>query len=78
VRLLFRAGLLRLDQSGQISFRPGLTTSEVADRLGSSVFMQLARRFDEITYGHRPATSVDVAEARAGWQQLLSPVVSRL
>jgi hypothetical protein len=77
VRLLFRAGLLRLDQAGQISFQPGMATSEVADRLDSPVFTQLARRFDEITYGHRPATSVDVAEARAGWQQLLSPVMSR-
>ena len=75
LRLTFRAGLLRLDETGQIRYRPGLTSAEVAELLASPEFEVLARRFDEVVYGHRTATADDFALARQGWQQLLNPAV---
>lgn len=77
LRLTFRAGLLRLDETGQIRYRPGLTSSEVAELLASPEFEALARRFDEVVYGHRTATADDFAVARQGWQRLLNlPVLA--
>jgi hypothetical protein len=72
VRLRFRAGLLRLDESGRIKYRPGLTGAEIEDLLQSPVFDTLARRFDEIVYGRQPASSDDYTEAVAGWRSLLA------
>lgn len=75
VRLRFRAGLLRLDESGRIKYRPGLTGAEIEDLLQSPVFDMLARRFDEIVYGRQPASPDDYAEAVAGWRSILAVTV---
>ena len=72
VRLRFRAGLLRLDESGRIKYRPGLTGAEIEELLHSPVFETLARRFDEIVYGRQHASSDDYTEAVAGWRVLLA------
>jgi hypothetical protein len=76
VRLTFRAGLLRLDERGRIRYWPGLTSAEIAELLASPDFEVLARRFDEVVYGHRTAAAVDFANARQGWDQLLNVPVS--
>jgi hypothetical protein len=75
VRLLFRGGLLRLDEQGKIPFRPGLTRSEIEVLLRSSHFELLATRFDEIVYGGKLAGPVDYEQARAGWAALLAEPV---
>ncbi len=71
LRLRFRAGLLRLDRLGAIELRPGLTNSAAARRLRSRRFDGLARNFDEVAYGGRPATPADLAESRSEWPDLL-------
>jgi len=76
LRLTFRAGLLRLDESGRIRFWPGLTSAEVAELLASTQFEALARRFDEVVYGHRIASADDFSQARQGWDGLLQEPVS--
>jgi hypothetical protein len=71
VRLRFVAGLLRLDRAGVISYRPSLTTGQLVGRVPSADFGDLARAFDEIAYGGRPAAGADVDSARAGWPRVL-------
>jgi hypothetical protein len=67
VRLRFQAGLLRLDARGLIEYRPSLGTAAVARRLRSPDFDRVARDFDDIVYGGRPAGAADAAAAREGW-----------
>ncbi len=71
VRLRFKAGLLRLASAKAIAWRPSLTSGQVARRIRSATFADLARSFDEIVYGHRPPTTEDVAAARTGWPRVL-------
>lgn len=71
IRLLFGAGLLRLDERGIIEARPSLTVSEAARRLRMPTFHELAHRFEEIVYGNRAPTPEDVRAVREGWQQVL-------
>ncbi|HUO46258.1 MAG TPA: DUF4129 domain-containing protein [Acidimicrobiia bacterium] len=78
VRWRFRAGLLRLDERGRIRYQPGLTSSEVSQLLISPEFEILARRFDEIVYGHQAASSVDDEQARQGWDRLLAAAPSEV
>jgi hypothetical protein len=72
VRLRFRAGLLRLHDRGVIDYQPSLTTSEVRALLGSDTFDELARAFEQIAYGRRPARPPDVAAARADWPKVVA------
>jgi hypothetical protein len=67
LRLRFQAGLLRLAGTGVLRLRPGLTNAAVRRTLRSPRFDELARHFDEVAYGGRPATATDVAAARAAW-----------
>jgi hypothetical protein len=71
VRLRFQAGLLRLDELGVLAYRPSLPNAAVARRLDSPVFDALARRFEEVAYGGRPAEPADAGEARDAWQRVL-------
>ncbi len=71
VRLRFRAGLLRLDETGAIAFRPSITSGEVRRRLHLRDFELLALDFDEIAYGGRPASAPDVERARLGWPRVV-------
>ncbi|HYH51587.1 MAG TPA: DUF4129 domain-containing protein [Acidimicrobiia bacterium] len=67
LRLRFRAGLIRLDETGAVRLRPGLTNAAVRRVLRSPRFDQLAGDFDEVAYGGRPATADDLSTARAAW-----------
>jgi hypothetical protein len=67
VRLRFRAGLLRLARAEVVPPRPSVTTAEVRRVLRLSEFDRVARDFDEIVYGRRPARAEDVETARRVW-----------
>ncbi len=67
LRLRFRAGLLRLDRRGAISFRPSISTREVQRALRSKEFDGLAATFDDVVYGGRAPAPEDIAAARADW-----------
>jgi len=71
VRLLFRAGLLRLARAQVIPARDSLTTGDVRRLLASPEFDRIGISFDEIAYGRRRATDADSRSARDAWSQLL-------
>lgn len=71
IRLRFRAGVLRLEDLGDVDLRPPLTSGILARRLRSPEFEALARRFDEIAYGGRPAEPADAALAKRVWSEVL-------
>ena len=77
VRLRFQAGLLRLDRRGVLSYRPSLLNGDVALRLHSPTFDELAHDFDEVAYGGRAASASDVAAARDGWPRVLEEASRR-
>jgi hypothetical protein len=77
VRLRFRAGLLRLDRRRALTYRPSLTTGEVARAIRVPAFAEVGARFDEITYGGRPAERDDAEAARRGWKTVLEQATSR-
>lgn len=71
IRLRFRAGVLRLEERGDVDLRPPLTSGILARRLRSPEFEALARRFDEIAYGGRAAEPGDAKAAREVWGEVL-------
>lgn len=71
LRLRFRAGLLRLDRSGAIHFRPSITSGQVARQLQLRDFDDLAYTFDAVAYGGRHASATDVSSARATWPRVV-------
>jgi len=77
VRLLFRAGLLRLVRARAIPARDSLTTGEIRRLLRSPEFDQIGASFDEIAYGRRPATDADSTTARTAWPAVLSELGPR-
>ena len=74
VRLLFRAGVLRLARARVIPARRSLTTGEIRRMLASSDLDVIGRSFDEIAYGGRPATGSDGDDARTRWSRVLHEV----
>lgn len=72
VRLRFRAGVLRLEQAGVVPARADATTARLVGRIAVPAFAPLARSFDEIAYGGRPATTADVAAARRAWPEVVA------
>ena len=77
LRLLFRAGLLRLDRARAIVLRDSLTTGQVRRELRSREFDGVARVFDEVTYGRRPPEPGDVEASRSGWRRVLEKAGAR-
>lgn len=71
VRLLFLAGLTTLDERQRIEFEPGTTTDEIASRLESATFDDLAERFNDIVYGGRTAGANDYQRSQVDWSSLL-------
>ena len=71
IRLRFRAGVLRLEERGDVDLRPPLTSGILARRLRSPEFEALARRFDEIAYGGRAAEPGDARLAKEVWGEVL-------
>lgn len=72
VRMRFLAGLLRLDLNGRITFRPGLTTGEIADTLNDRLFDQLMNDFNDVVYGGREAREDHYRTALDGWDRVLN------
>lgn len=70
LRLLFDAGLCRLEERGVLDSATPMTTNQLRRRVGSTVFDRLAGRFEQIVYGGDPAQPGDVKDARAGWAAL--------
>lgn len=67
LRLRFRAGLLRLDDAGALTYRPSMTTGAVTRQVHSPTLAELAATLEEVVYGERTATPEDVADARERW-----------
>jgi len=67
LRLRFRAGLIRLALAERLPARPSLRTYEARRILRNPRFDRLARDFDEVVYGRRPAQAADVRVAREEW-----------
>lgn len=72
VRLRFRAGVLRLEEAGAVPRRADATTGRLRARVPGASFAGLARAFDEVAYGGRPATAADVAVARRDWPEVVA------
>jgi hypothetical protein len=72
VRLRFRAGLLRLHRARAIDLRPSITTGEIARRLSSPAFEDLAASFEAVAYGGRRAKAEDVERASMQWTRVLA------
>ncbi|HJR92882.1 MAG TPA: hypothetical protein VJ938_10610 [Acidimicrobiia bacterium] len=70
LRLLFRAGLIRLDRSGLIDLRPGTTSGTITATVPG--FAALAERFDVVVYGDAAATADDPRLARSVLAELLT------
>jgi hypothetical protein len=77
LRYRFLAGLLRLDLSGRISFRPGLTTGEIAATLSDDRFDGLVDVFNDVAYGGRHADEAAYRASVDTWVALLTPERSR-
>lgn len=76
IRQAFLAGLLRLDMSERITFRPGLTTGAIVDELNDPTFDELARMFEDIAYGGRHGDAESYPRAVDGWTALLDTTVT--
>jgi hypothetical protein len=72
LRFRFLAGLLRLDLSGRISFRPGLTTGEIAATLSDDRFDRLVETFNDVAYGGRHADEASYRQSVETWAELLA------
>jgi hypothetical protein len=77
IRLRFRAGLLRLDRARAIELEASTTSGEVARRLRSRDFDDVAASFDAVVYGRRPPRGEDVELSRTGWRRVLAVVGAR-
>ena len=67
----FRAVIRSLEESGELDARPGRTAYEAARDGGGALpshaaaLLAASRTFDQVCYGHRPATSADHDEMSA-------------
>jgi hypothetical protein len=77
LRLRFRAGLLRLDGTGAIAFRPSITSGQVSRRLRLPAFDDLAVTFDAVAYGGRHASATDLSTARSAWPRVVEQAADR-
>jgi hypothetical protein len=62
---------MRLSERELVADAPAKVNSEVSRTLGSRRFDALARHFDQIAYGGRPAAAEDVELSRREWSELL-------
>jgi len=72
VRYRFSAGLLRLVDKRVVNDVRSSANAEISRALRSPAFAQLARRFDEVTYGASAATNADVQLSRDLWARVLT------
>ncbi|HYO46138.1 MAG TPA: hypothetical protein VEY33_05560 [Gemmatimonadota bacterium] len=71
IRLRFKAGLVRLAESGAIPSRASLTSEEIAEFVRSRDFEEIAATFDEVVYGRRAPAQADVVRSGTGWAAVL-------
>lgn len=77
IRLRFRAGLLRLDASGVIAFRPSLTSGQVLRAVPKATTLGgIARTFDAVAYGDADVDAQDASASREAWARVLTEVGS--
>lgn len=76
VRLRFKAGLVRLGESGAIAYRESLSTAAVRRLVRSEDLDVLARVFDRIHYGGDRAVPADLAQSRALWPRVHAGVAT--
>jgi len=72
LRFRFLAGLLRLDLSGRITFRPGLTTGEIAATLSDVRFDHIVDVFNDVAYGGRHVDEESYRAAVDTWTVVLA------
>lgn len=72
VRLRFRAGVARLEEAGAIPARADTTTRRLVAAVPSSTLAELARTFEEVVYGDRPARAADAEAARRDWPTVVA------
>ena len=70
VRLLFQAGVRRLEERRVIAAGAPMTSGQLRRTLRSRTFDAIADRFDRIAYGGEAARAGDVTGARAGWDEI--------
>lgn len=82
VRLLFRAGLLRIEQAEKRPLRPGITNRELLRRYRATPIQEPLREMVETIdmkwYGGRPASSDDFARTQAAYALLRDAIASRV
>ena len=49
----------------------GADLEEERARCREAEFDRLGRTFDEVAYGHRPASAADAADAKRDWERVL-------
>lgn len=72
IRLRFRAGLVRLEQSRRIADPSHHTNGDIYESVRAEPLLHLQRQFDQIIYGRAEANADDEAEARRNWKHLLN------
>ncbi len=72
VRLRFRAGVARLEEAGAIPARADTTTRRLVAAVPSSTLADLARTFEAVAYGGRPARPADAEAARRDWPAVVA------
>jgi hypothetical protein len=82
VRLLFQAGLLRIEQAEKRPLRPGITNRELLRRYRTSAIQEplreLVETIDMKWYGGRPASSDDFERCQAAYGVLRQAIASRV
>jgi hypothetical protein len=81
VRLLFRAGLLRIEQAEKRPLRPGITNRELLRKYRATPIQEPLREMVETIdvkwYGGRPASSDDFDRCQAAYGVLREAIASR-
>jgi hypothetical protein len=77
VRLRFQAGIERLARAEESPLRAPHTASRVVAALRSAELAELAREYERIAFGGRPARRGDAEHAREGWRRVLTEAEAR-
>lgn len=82
VRLLFRAGLLRIEQAEKRPQRPGVTNRELLRKYRATPIQEPLRVFVETIdfkwYGGQPASSEDFERCRTAYAELRDAITARV
>ncbi len=76
IRLRFRAGLLQLAEHSLLTFKPSLSTRQVAGALRTNTFTDIGVTFDSAAYGQSNPTPEEYRRSNVAWERLLVEEVS--